>query len=104
ERADAERESAAEARLAERTARAEAELAAAARALEEAAVRARHCQDEACARAAEILAGARLHEERTARETEHVLREHSDTWDDVQDQTSRVRDRLTELTGRAAAR
>ncbi|MYV41871.1 cellulose-binding protein, partial [Streptomyces sp. SID1328] len=89
--------------LAGRTARAEAGLAAAGRALEEAAVRARHCQDEARARAADILAGARLHAERTARETERVLREHSDTWDDVQAQTSRVRDRLTELTGRAAA-
>ncbi|MFD4790902.1 cellulose-binding protein [Streptomyces sp. NPDC058459] len=103
ERAEGERESAAEVRLAERTARAEAGLAAARLALEEATVRARHRQDEARARAAEIVAGARLHEERTARETEHVLREHSEAWDEVQAQTSRVRDRLTELTGRAAA-
>ncbi|MGV9322312.1 cellulose-binding protein [Streptomyces sp. NPDC003660] len=103
ERADVERVMTAEARLAERTARAEAGLAAAGRALEEATHWARHRQDEAHARAVEIVAAARLHEERTARETEHVLREHSDTWDDVQAQTSRVRDHLTELTGQVAA-
>ncbi|MBK3647358.1 cellulose-binding protein, partial [Streptomyces sp. MBT33] len=55
--------------------------------------------EEARARAAEILAEARLQEERIARETERVLREHGERWDDVQAQMDFVRSSLTALTG-----
>ena len=48
------------------------------------------------------LAEARMREDRVARETERVLREHGEAWDDVQVQMDHVRSSLTALTGRAA--
>lgn len=106
--AEAEREevasaAAVDAHNAERIARAEAALAEAERALEEAEESARRSEEEAHARAAEILTEARLREERIARETERVLREHGETWDDVQAHMDHMRDSLMTLTGRAAA-
>ncbi|MEU0334210.1 cellulose-binding protein [Streptomyces sp. NPDC006193] len=102
EREEAERIAALDARHAERASRAEAGLCDAERALGEAGEYARRCEEEARARADEIVAGARAQEERIARETERVLREHGETWDDVQAHMDSVRDRLISLTGRAA--
>nr|WP_046731716.1 hypothetical protein [Streptomyces humi] len=106
--AEAEREevasaAAVDAHNAERIARAEAALEEAERALEEAKESARRSEEEAHVRAAEILTEARLREERIARETERVLREHGETWDDVQAHMDHMRDSLMTLTGRAAA-
>ncbi|GAA3119146.1 hypothetical protein GCM10017687_35930 [Streptomyces echinatus] len=61
---------------------------------------ARNAPDEARARAADIIAEARAREELIAQETEQVLREHGDTWDDVQAHMDSVRDSLISLTGR----
>ncbi|MEU0049265.1 cellulose-binding protein [Streptomyces sp. NPDC006309] len=102
EREEAVRVTALDARHAERVSRAEGELAAAERALTEAGEYARRREEEAHARAAEIVADARVHGERIARETEQVLREHSATWDDVQAHMDSVRDSLLSLTGRVA--
>lgn len=103
EREEAARAAAVDAHNAERIARAEAALAEAEKALEEAGESARRSEEEAHARAAEVLAEARAHEERIARETEQVLREHGETWDDVQAHMDHMRDSLMTLTGRAAA-
>lgn len=102
EREEAERIAALDALHAERARRAETALSDAERALEEAGETARRCQEEACARAAEIVADARVRAERIARETERVLREHGEMWDDVQAHMDSVRDSLISLTGRAA--
>ncbi|MFC8668984.1 cellulose-binding protein [Streptomyces sp. NPDC057199] len=99
----AEREAALDARHDERASRAVAELAEAERALAEAHESTRHLQEDAEARAAELLAEARLHEDRISRETERVLREHGDEWDDVSAHMTHVRNSLTALTGRATA-
>ncbi|MYR59539.1 cellulose-binding protein, partial [Streptomyces sp. SID625] len=56
---------------------------------------------EARARAAEVLDAARLSAERIARETERVLREHGELWDDVRAQMDTVQSDITTLTGRA---
>ncbi|MEU9278099.1 cellulose-binding protein [Streptomyces sp. NPDC048342] len=103
EREEAARAAAVDAHNAERIARAEAALAEAERALEEAGESARRSEEEAQARAAELLAEARAQEDRIARETERVLREHGETWDHVQAHMDRMRDSLMTLTGRAAA-
>ncbi|MFD4602077.1 cellulose-binding protein [Streptomyces sp. NPDC058464] len=103
EREEAARAAAVDAHNAERVARAEAALAEAERALVEAGESARRSEEEAHARAGEVLTEARLREERIARETERVLREHGETWDDVQAHMDHMRDSLMSLTGRAAA-
>ncbi|MGW2649603.1 DivIVA domain-containing protein [Streptomyces sp. NPDC001393] len=102
EREEAERIAELDARHTERVSRAEAALSAAERALGEAEEYARRSQDEALARAAEIIADARVREERIARATEEVLREHGETWDDVQAHMDHMRSRLTSLTGQVA--
>ncbi|MET9084791.1 cellulose-binding protein [Streptomyces sp. NPDC004237] len=106
--AEAEREEAAsaaavDAHNAERIARAEAALAEAERARVEAEDSERRYQEAARVRAAEILEEARVQEDRIARETERVLREHGETWDDVQAHMDHMRDSLMTLTGRATA-
>ena len=63
----------------------------------------RRYQEAARVRAAEILEEARVREDRIARETERVLREHGETWDDVQAHMDHMRDSLMTLTGRATA-
>jgi hypothetical protein len=103
ERVAAERRAALEAHHLERAARAEESLALATRALAEVKESDRHRQEDAAARAAELLAEARLLEERIARETERVLREHGERWDDVRAHMDHVRSSLTSLTGRAPA-
>ncbi|WP_433450863.1 cellulose-binding protein [Streptomyces sp. CA-142005] len=101
EREAAERIAALDARHAERVSRAEAALSDAERALGEAEEYARRSQEEAHARAAEIIADARVREERIALETEQVLREHGETWDIVREHMDHVRSSLISLTGRA---
>ncbi|MFS4097660.1 cellulose-binding protein, partial [Streptomyces sp. AF1A] len=71
--------------------------------LEEARRSARRCQEEARARAAEIIADARVHEERIAQETERLLCEHGETWEDLRAQMDTFRSSLIALTGRVAA-
>ncbi|MBV2356781.1 cellulose-binding protein [Streptomyces sp. J2-1] len=102
EREEAEREASFEAEYAERTARAELALADAERTLARAEQSARRCQDEAHTRATDLLTAARAHEQRLAHDTERVLRDHSETWDDVQTHMASARTRLTSLTGGAA--
>ncbi|PSM44110.1 cellulose-binding protein [Streptomyces dioscori] len=99
----AEREAAFDARHEELVARAEADVAAAGRELGSAQESARHLQEDADARAAELLAEARIQEDRVARETERVLREHGEQWDEVQAHMDHVRSSLAALTGRATA-
>ncbi|MEU1024647.1 hypothetical protein ABZ366_21625, partial [Streptomyces sp. NPDC005904] len=64
---------------------------------------ARHGEEDAQARGAEIVAQARLREERIIRETERVLREHGERWDEVRAHMDHVRSSLAALTGRAPA-
>ena len=103
ERAVAERAAVLDAAVAERVARAEAALSQAKGVLAEAGESARRMQRDAQARAAEVIAEARVCEGRIARETEWVLREHGEQWDCVQAQMDHVRHSLASLTGRAPA-
>jgi len=103
EREVEERAAALDAQYAERAARAEVALSEAQQAFAEAELSDRRRQEEAAERAAEVVAEARVRAERVARDTERVLREHGETWDDVQAHMDHVRSSLTALTGRAAA-
>jgi hypothetical protein len=97
------RAAALDAEYAERVALAEAALGEAQQAFAEAELSDRRLQEQADSRAAEVVAEARGRAERVARDTERVLREHGETWDDVQAHMDHVRNSLTALTGRAAA-
>jgi hypothetical protein len=101
ERDAAGRETALERRHAERSGVAEGRLAEAERALAAAAERARHEQEEADARAATLLAEARLRAERVERETERILREHETARDEMRAHMAHVRSSLAALTGRS---
>lgn len=103
ERSAEERTAALDVQYAERMARAEAALSDAQQAFTDAELSDRRRQEEAAERAAEVVAEARVRAERLARDTERVLREHGETWDDVQAHMDHVRSSLTALTGRAAA-
>ncbi|MFS8200657.1 cellulose-binding protein [Streptomyces sp. CWNU-52B] len=98
-----EREAVFEARHGELVARAEESAAEAGRDLAEAQESTRHLLEDADARAADLLTRARALEERLARETERVLREHSEEWDGVQAHMDHVRSSLAALTGREAS-
>ncbi|MFI8928615.1 cellulose-binding protein [Streptomyces sp. NPDC053474] len=100
EREIAEREAVADAREAALVAAAEARLAEAKRACAEAEEAARHREEDAAARAAELIAAARVREERIGRETERLLREHGERWDEVRAHMDHVRNSLASLTGR----
>ncbi|TXS40830.1 cellulose-binding protein [Streptomyces sp. uw30] len=63
---------------------------------------ARRVQEEAQARATELVTQARQQSEEIARETERVLREHGEMWDDVRTHIGQMRNSLTALTGQAA--
>ncbi|MGW2822272.1 cellulose-binding protein [Streptomyces sp. NPDC001443] len=89
-----------DARQAALVGRAEAALAEARRAFADAERSAARRQEEARAQAAGLLAGARARAERISRDTEQVLREHGERWDDVRAHMDRVRSRLSALTGR----
>ncbi len=95
-------EAALESRHAELTERAEALLAEAGRKLAAAQEAARHGQEDAEARAAELLAEARVREERVVRETERILRVHEEGREEVQAHMAHVRSSLAALTGRVA--
>ena len=84
------------------TEQAENRLAEARRALAEAEEAARHGQEDAEARAAELIAAARVREERVVRETERILREHEEGREEVQAHMAHVRNSLAALTGRGA--
>ncbi|MDX3645002.1 cellulose-binding protein [Streptomyces sp. MB09-02B] len=98
EREVAEREAAFDAGLADRAARAEAELVAAERGFAEAEADVVRMGEEAEERAAEALAEARRREEWVARETERVLREHGERWDEVRAHMDCIRESLSALT------
>ena len=77
------------------------EVAEAERLFAEAEEFTRRSEEDAHARAAEILAGARMQEERIAREAEQVVRGHREQCDFMQTQMDNVRNSLTALTGSA---
>ncbi|MEV8452647.1 cellulose-binding protein [Streptomyces sp. NPDC052095] len=85
------------------TERAEARLAEARRALAETEEAARHGQEDAEARAAELIAEARVREERVVRETERVVREHDEGREQLHAHMAHVRNSLAALTGRVTA-
>ncbi|MCX4629479.1 cellulose-binding protein [Streptomyces sp. NBC_01443] len=99
----AAREADLEARQAELEQYAEGRLAEARRGYAEAEESARHGQEDAEARAAELLAEARVQEERTSRETDRILREHAEAQDEMRAHMNHVRSSLAALTGRAPA-
>ncbi|AYV28108.1 hypothetical protein EES41_15400 [Streptomyces sp. ADI95-16] len=103
ERELAAREGELEARLLELDRCAEAGLAEARRALAEAEEAARHGQEDAEARGAELVAAARVREERVGRETERILREHAEAQEEMRAHMNHVRSSLAALTGRAPA-
>ncbi|WSK70441.1 DivIVA domain-containing protein [Streptomyces sp. NBC_01276] len=92
-----------EARSAEQERQAEARLADARRGFAEAEETARHGQEDAEARAAELIAEARVREERVGRETDRVLREHAEAQEEMRAHMNHVRSSLAALTGRAPA-
>ncbi|MYS53762.1 cellulose-binding protein, partial [Streptomyces sp. SID6013] len=101
ERAEEERVRVLDAHYAELVARAEQGAREAERELVAAREAAGRRQEEARARAAELVAEARVRQERIARDTERVLREHGERWDELQAQMDSVRSNLSALTGRA---
>ncbi|MFD5585297.1 cellulose-binding protein [Streptomyces sp. NPDC127063] len=100
DREAAERAEALDAQHADLVARAEAALEEARQAYADAEQSGRRRQDQARVAAAELLAGARLYEEQVAGETEQILREHGERWDEVCAHMDRMRNSLTALTGR----
>nr|MCF0102862.1 hypothetical protein [Streptomyces sp. MH191] len=60
---------------------------------------AERAEAEARTRAEELVAGARAREESIARDTERVLREHGERWDDVRARIDQVRASLLALRG-----
>ncbi|MFH9571745.1 cellulose-binding protein [Streptomyces sp. NPDC017454] len=101
ERAEEERARALDAHHAELEAAAEQDVCEAGQALAHAGEADGRWQEEARARAAEVVAEARECQERIARETERVLREHGERWDELQAHMASVRSNLSSLTGRA---
>ncbi|MFF4834589.1 cellulose-binding protein [Streptomyces sp. NPDC001315] len=102
EREAVERADALDAHHAHLVARAEAALTEAKQALADGGQSVHGRQEDAQARAAELLVQAQAHADRIARETEQVLREHGERWDDVRAQLDHVRSSLADLTGRAS--
>ncbi|HZG03937.1 MAG TPA: cellulose-binding protein [Streptomyces sp.] len=96
----AAREAAVMARVAELTERGEALLERARREHAEAEETARRLQGDAEAQAAELLAEARLREQRIERETERVVRAHEQRREAVRQHMAHVRASLAALTGR----
>ena len=86
----------------ERETRAEAALAEATEVFADAEASARRLEEEARTHAEELVAAARRRAEEIALETERVLREHSDTWDAVRAHIGQMRNSLTALTGQVA--
>ncbi|WP_327253097.1 DivIVA domain-containing protein [Streptomyces sp. NBC_01244] len=103
ERELAAREAELESRHAELERYAESRLSEAKRAFAQAQETARHGQEDAEAKAAELIAEARVREERVGRETERILREHGESQDEMRAHMNHVRSSLAALTGRAPA-
>ncbi|MDF3301643.1 cellulose-binding protein [Streptomyces tropicalis] len=103
ERAEMERQEAWEAERAARLAAAEESLAAAEREHAQALEQSRLLPQEARVRASDVLAGARQRADGIARETERLLREHGERWDDVRAHMDTVQDSIAALKGRAWA-
>ncbi|MFJ8110275.1 cellulose-binding protein [Streptomyces sp. NPDC096132] len=103
EREAAERIAEFEANHERAVAHAEEAVVQAQRELAEAEEMNRRREEEARARAAQILAEARLREDRISQETERVLREHSERSDEVRAHMDQVQESLQALTGRPAA-
>ncbi|WP_328970087.1 cellulose-binding protein [Streptomyces sp. NBC_00239] len=102
EREYAARAAGLDARHAEMETSAQSRLAAAKRAYALAEEAARHGQEDAEARGAELIAQARVEEERIVRETDRVLREHAEEQEEMRAHMNHVRSSLAALTGRAA--
>ncbi|MHB9861186.1 cellulose-binding protein [Streptomyces sp. YIM S03343] len=83
--------------------RAETALAEAQREFGAAQESAARVQEDARGRAEAVLAEAKARQDRVARETERVLREHADRSDDVHAQLAQVSSSLSALTGRTPA-
>ncbi|MEV7420306.1 DivIVA domain-containing protein [Streptomyces sp. NPDC089919] len=103
ERQLSERSAELDARHAELEEYAQARLAEAKRSYAAAEEAARHGQEDAEARGAELIAGARVVEERTGRETERILREHEEAQEEMRAHMTHIRNSLAALTGRAPA-
>ncbi|MFE4539177.1 cellulose-binding protein [Streptomyces scopuliridis] len=103
EREFADREAASRVEQDELAAYAQLQLVAAQRAFSEAGEQARHGQEDAAARAEELLARARADAEGIARETERLLREHTEVCEETQAHMAHVRNALAALTGRLPA-
>ncbi|WP_202917857.1 cellulose-binding protein [Streptomyces taklimakanensis] len=102
DRALAARESTVAARVADLTGRGESLLDRARRERAEAEAEARRLQDEAEARAADLLARARLRQQRIERETERILSAHEQRAEAMRRHMAHVRAGLATLTGRGA--
>jgi cell division septum initiation protein DivIVA len=98
-----ERERATDAHVAAVEQRADRVLAEARRAYGQAEEEARHRQEDAEAQAAEIVAHARVREERTERETQRILRDHEERGEELREHMAHVRSSLASLTGRTPA-
>ncbi|MDJ0341334.1 cellulose-binding protein [Streptomyces sp. H10-C2] len=96
----AEREAGVDSRIGELTGYAERRLEDARTARAEAEEYARHGQEDADARAAALLAEARMREERIRRESERQLREHEERSEEIRAHLAHVRTSLAALTGR----
>ncbi|OKK16716.1 cellulose-binding protein [Streptomyces sp. CB00455] len=103
ERELATREAELEARHTELERAAQARLAQARRDFAEAEESARHGQEDAEAAAGEVIAAARVQEERIGRETERILREHAESQEEMRAHMNHVRSSLAALTGRTPA-
>ncbi|MET9321767.1 cellulose-binding protein [Streptomyces sp. NPDC003038] len=103
ERELAAREAELEARHAELERYAQGRLSEARRGFAEAEESARHGQEDAEAQAHELLAAARVQEERIGRETERILREHAEAQEEMRAHMNHVRASLAALTGRTPA-
>ncbi|MCD9144517.1 cellulose-binding protein [Streptomyces albireticuli] len=99
----AEREAALDVRIAAMEEYARNALAEAQRRYAEAEEAARHGQEDAEAQAAALISHARVREERVARDTERVLREHDERREELRAHMAHVRHSLAALTGKPVA-
>ncbi|WP_181143645.1 cellulose-binding protein [Streptomyces cinnamoneus] len=99
----AEREAAMDARVAALEEYARTALGEARRRYADTEEAARHGQEDAEAQAAAVIAQARVREERIARDTERVLREHEERREELRSHMAHVRHSLAALTGKPVA-
>lgn len=96
----AARAAAQQAEHADLTGRADGTLADARRAFADTEEAARHSDEDARARAEEIVAQARMTAERVSRETDRILRDHTERREEMRARMDHVRTSLASLTGR----